>query len=114
MEVHIRKNEPWKVTLVNTGEFTQTGGRLAKISSFLDEEPFLDEEDIGRFVDRRGSGLRVAEETEKIEEAAAKKKRSGFLQVKYSLAAQRFFCALYLKRRRRVIPKSREAFLIVV
>ncbi len=40
MEVHIRKNEPWKVTLVNTGEFTQTGGRLAKISSFLDEEPF--------------------------------------------------------------------------
>ena len=42
----------------------------------------LDEEDIGRFADRRGSGRRVAEETEKIEGAAAKKKRSGFLQVK--------------------------------
>ena len=40
MEIHLRKNEPWKVTLVDTGELTQTGGRLAKICSFLSEESF--------------------------------------------------------------------------
>ena len=28
MEVHHRKNEPWKVTLVDTGDGSQTGGRL--------------------------------------------------------------------------------------
>ncbi len=40
MEIHLRKNEPWKVTLVDTGDLTQTGGRLARISSFLDRESF--------------------------------------------------------------------------
>ena len=28
MEIHRRKSESWKVTLVDTGEFSQTGGRL--------------------------------------------------------------------------------------
>lgn len=36
MEVHHRTAEPWKVTLVDTGEFTQTGGRLARVRSYLD------------------------------------------------------------------------------
>lgn len=36
MEVHHRTAEPWKVTLVDTGEFTQTGGRLARIRSYID------------------------------------------------------------------------------
>ena len=40
MEIHRRKNEPWKVTLIDTGELTQTGGRLARIKSFLDENSF--------------------------------------------------------------------------
>jgi glucose-1-phosphate cytidylyltransferase len=40
MEVHERKSEPWKVTLVDTGEFTQTGGRLRRISRYLDDQPF--------------------------------------------------------------------------
>lgn len=40
MEIHLRKNEPWKVTLVDTGDLTQTGGRLARVSSFLDRESF--------------------------------------------------------------------------
>ena len=31
MEVHQRKAEPWNVTLVNTGEDAQTGGRLLRI-----------------------------------------------------------------------------------
>ena len=40
MEVHHRKSEPWKVTLVDTGEFTQTGGRLLRIRDYLDDQPF--------------------------------------------------------------------------
>ena len=40
MEIHLRKNEPWRVTLVDTGELTQTGGRLAKVNTFLGEESF--------------------------------------------------------------------------
>ncbi len=40
MEIHLKKNESWKVTLVDTGDFTQTGGRLARVSSFLDNDSF--------------------------------------------------------------------------
>jgi glucose-1-phosphate cytidylyltransferase len=40
MEVHHRKAEPWKVTLVDTGEKTMTGGRLKRIKSYLDEDDF--------------------------------------------------------------------------
>ena len=40
MEIHLRKNESWKVTLVDTGDLTQTGGRLARVSSFLDNDSF--------------------------------------------------------------------------
>ena len=37
MEIHKQNAEPWKVTLVDTGESTLTGGRLARVSDFLDE-----------------------------------------------------------------------------
>ena len=40
MIVHQKKAEPWKITLVDTGEFTMTGGRLLKIKDFLENEPF--------------------------------------------------------------------------
>jgi len=40
MKIHERKSEPWKVTLIDTGELTQTGGRLKRVSSYLDCEPF--------------------------------------------------------------------------
>lgn len=41
MEVHQRKAEPWRVTLVDTGENTMTGGRLKRVSDYLvDEEAF--------------------------------------------------------------------------
>lgn len=41
MEVHQRNVEPWRVTLVDTGENTQTGGRLKRVHSYLkDEEAF--------------------------------------------------------------------------
>jgi glucose-1-phosphate cytidylyltransferase len=35
MEVHERKAEPWKVTLVDTGDETMTGGRLKRVASYL-------------------------------------------------------------------------------
>lgn len=38
MEVHHRHAEPWRVTLVDTGESTQTGGRLKRIAKFLEGE----------------------------------------------------------------------------
>jgi glucose-1-phosphate cytidylyltransferase len=41
MEVHQNWSEPWRVTLVETGEATMTGGRLKAIRPYLDEdEPF--------------------------------------------------------------------------
>jgi glucose-1-phosphate cytidylyltransferase len=41
MEVHQRHAEPWKVTLVDTGEETMTGGRLKRVADYVkDEEAF--------------------------------------------------------------------------
>jgi len=40
MEVHQKFAEPWRVTLVDTGEGTLTGGRLRRVRDYLDEEPF--------------------------------------------------------------------------
>jgi glucose-1-phosphate cytidylyltransferase len=37
MEIHKQNTEPWKVTLVDTGEATLTGGRLARVGSYLDD-----------------------------------------------------------------------------
>jgi len=33
--------EPWKVTLLDTGEFTMTGGRIKQAERYLSNEPFL-------------------------------------------------------------------------
>ena len=41
MEVHQRNAEPWKVTLVDTGEKTQTGGRLGRVREHLNGTFFL-------------------------------------------------------------------------
>lgn len=38
MEVHERKAEPWRVTLVDTGEDTLTGGRLRRVRRYLQGE----------------------------------------------------------------------------
>jgi glucose-1-phosphate cytidylyltransferase len=40
MEVHEGKAEPWKVTLVDTGDNTQTGGRLGRVRRHLDGSTF--------------------------------------------------------------------------
>jgi glucose-1-phosphate cytidylyltransferase len=40
MEVHRKHAEPWRVTLVDTGEETQTGGRMRRVRQYLDDEDF--------------------------------------------------------------------------
>ena len=41
MEVHQQYSEPWRITLVDTGEETLTGGRLKRVAQYLkDEEAF--------------------------------------------------------------------------
>lgn len=41
MEVHNNYSEPWKVTLVDTGLKTMTGGRIRRIRPFVGDEPFM-------------------------------------------------------------------------
>ena len=38
--IHRRKSEEWRVTLVDTGEYTLTGGRLLRVKDYLKNEPF--------------------------------------------------------------------------
>lgn len=40
LEIHQNSAEPWRVTLVDTGENTMTGGRLKRVSQYLDDEDF--------------------------------------------------------------------------
>jgi glucose-1-phosphate cytidylyltransferase len=41
MEVHHKMAEPWRVTLVDTGEDTMTGGRLKRVANYVrDQETF--------------------------------------------------------------------------
>ena len=40
MQVHQRHAEPWRVTLVDTGESTMTGGRLKRVRDYLEGETF--------------------------------------------------------------------------
>jgi glucose-1-phosphate cytidylyltransferase len=65
MEVHQASVEPWRVTLVGTGEATQTGGRLKRVAAYLGDEPFcftygdgVSDVDITRLIEfHRGQGL---------------------------------------------------------
>lgn len=41
VEVHSSQSEPWKVTLVDTGLDTQTGGRVLRARKYLDGETFM-------------------------------------------------------------------------
>jgi len=40
MEVHRSATEPWKVTLLDTGEATMTGGRLRRVLSYVEDQDF--------------------------------------------------------------------------
>ena len=41
MEVHNNYSEPWRVTLVDTGLHTMTGGRVKRIQPYIGEDPFM-------------------------------------------------------------------------
>ena len=41
MIVHNNYSEPWKVTVVDTGLNTMTGGRIKRIQKYIGQEPFL-------------------------------------------------------------------------
>ena len=68
MEVHQRKSEPWRITLVDTGEETQTGGRLKRVMPFVRDEPYfsftygdgVSDIDIGALVRAHESGGKLA------------------------------------------------------
>ncbi len=67
MQVHQHNAEPWRVTLVETGESTQTGGRLKRVSRYLDEGDFcftygdgVSDVDIGALVDFHRKSGRLA------------------------------------------------------
>lgn len=38
---HSKRTEPWKVTLVDTGLDTMTGGRIKRVAPFIEEDNFL-------------------------------------------------------------------------
>ena len=40
MEVHQRRSDPWRVTIVDTGEATMTGGRLKRVREYLSSDTF--------------------------------------------------------------------------
>ncbi len=40
MEVHEKHAEPWRVTLIDTGQDTLTGGRLRRVRDFIGDETF--------------------------------------------------------------------------
>ncbi len=41
MEIHNSNTEPWKVTLVDTGANTMTGGRVKRVQDYIGNEPFF-------------------------------------------------------------------------
>lgn len=57
MTVHHRRAEAWKVTLIDTGLDTMTGGRIRRVEEYLDDQPFcltygdgLSDVDISRLI----------------------------------------------------------------
>ena len=67
MEIHQKFAEPWKITLVDTGENTMTGGRLKRVASYIDNETFcftygdgVSDIDITKLVDYHKSAGRQA------------------------------------------------------
>jgi len=67
MTVHQRKAEPWKVTLVDTGPETLTGGRLKRVARYLGDESFcftygdgVSDIDLGKLLDFHRAHGRLA------------------------------------------------------
>ncbi|MGJ0607091.1 glucose-1-phosphate cytidylyltransferase [Cylindrospermopsis raciborskii] len=63
MQVHHRHAEPWRVTLIDTGEKTLTGGRLKRVKDYISNEAFcftygdgVSDIDIGRLINHHQKG----------------------------------------------------------
>ena len=41
LEVHHNTSEPWKISLIDTGPTSMTGGRIKRIQSYIDDDTFL-------------------------------------------------------------------------
>jgi len=41
MDIHKNESEPWKVTLLDTGLHTMTGGRIKRAAGIINKEPFM-------------------------------------------------------------------------
>ena len=61
MDVHHKHAEPWRITLVDTGTDTQTGGRLKRVEDYLDDKTFcftygdgLSDVDVGATIEFHG------------------------------------------------------------
>jgi glucose-1-phosphate cytidylyltransferase len=67
MEIHQKFAEPWRVTLVDTGEHTMTGGRLKRVAPYIGDETFcftygdgVADVDISALVAKHGEAGRLA------------------------------------------------------
>jgi len=40
-QYHVNHAEPWKVTLIDTGDETMTGGRIKRVQRYVGKEPFM-------------------------------------------------------------------------
>ena len=41
VEIHQNNSEPWRVTLVDTGQDTMTGGRVGRVAKYVRNDPIL-------------------------------------------------------------------------
>ena len=91
MEVHEQHTEPWRITLIDTGENTQTGGRLKRVRNYLsDDDAFcftygdgVSDIDIGKSIEfHRQHGLQATVT------AATPPGRFGTLEINGSLVTK--------------------------
>ena len=89
MQVHSSSTESWRVTLINTGDTTMTGGRLKRVLPYVGEEDFcftygdgVTDLDIGALIAFHGEQGKVATVT-----AVQPPGRFGTLEIDGSLAS---------------------------
>ena len=92
MTVHNNFSEPWKVTLVDTGLDTMTGGRVKRVQKYIGNEPFMltygdgvSDVDIGKLVEYHKQHGRTATLT-----AILVSQRFGVLDIDSSDAVREF------------------------
>jgi len=93
MEVHNNKSEPWRVTLLETGLHTMTGGRIKKAQPILNNEAFLltygdgvcdiNIHDLVAFHNQKGGALTVS--------SVLPEGRFGILETNEQSQVRRFF-----------------------